>query len=111
MMVGSLLLGSMRGPEQLWTAIVFLSIGIALIPPCYLTLMTMVDPDSLGLGRKAGIVSAANTIGYTLGGALAAFSLKIQSISLESLLIALVGVMIFSVAVLYRHRSGVPVEA
>ncbi|MBO9665245.1 MAG: MFS transporter [Bdellovibrio sp.] len=110
LLVGSTLLGMMQTQNQLWSAIFFLSIGIALIPPCYLTLMTSVDPESLGLGRKAGIVSAANTIGYTIGGALAAISLKIKIVSLEFLLVALVVFMISCIAILYRRRDVV-VEA
>jgi MFS family permease len=92
-------------------AIVFLSVGIALVPPCYLTLMTTVDPQHVGLGRKAGIVSAANTIGYAVGGALAAVTLKIKVFSLETLLIALVVLMMVSIVVLYRQREVVAGEA
>ncbi|UYL07612.1 MFS transporter [Bdellovibrio sp. SKB1291214] len=105
LLVGSVLLQVMNLESQLWTAIVFLSVGIALVPPCYLTLMTMVDPQHVGLGRKAGIVSAANTIGYAVGGAMAALTLKIKLFSLETLLIALVVLMMVSIVVLYRQRE------
>lgn len=111
LLAGSVLLQVMNMESQLWTAIVFLSVGIALVPPCYLTLMTMVDPQHVGLGRKAGIVSAANTIGYAVGGALAAVTLKIKIFSLETLLIALVVLMMVSIVVLYRQREVVAGEA
>ncbi|WP_413557628.1 MFS transporter [Bdellovibrio sp. HCB209] len=110
LLVGSVLLYLMNAPAQLWMAIVFLSIGIALVPPCYLTLMTTVDPQHVGLGRKAGIVSAANTIGYAVGGVLAAITLKIQIFSLEILLISLVALMMISIAILYRQRGNVAGE-
>ncbi|WP_413584638.1 MFS transporter [Bdellovibrio sp. HCB274] len=109
--VGAVLLQVMNMQSQLWTAIFFLSVGIALVPPCYLTLMTTVDAENMGLGRKAGIVSAANTIGYAVGGALAAITLKAKFFSLESLMIALVVLMMISIAILYRQRSVAAVEA
>jgi MFS family permease len=111
LLAGAVLLQVMNMESQLWTAIVFLSVGIALVPPCYLTLMTTVDPQHVGLGRKAGIVSAANTIGYAVGGALAAVTLKIKVFSLETLLIALVVLMMVSIVVLYRQREVVAGEA
>ncbi|WP_246845630.1 MFS transporter [Bdellovibrio sp. ZAP7] len=111
LLAGSILLQVMNLESQLWTAIVFLSVGIALVPPCYLTLMTAVDPEHVGLGRKAGIVSAANTIGYAVGGALAAFTLKIKIFSLETLLVSLVVLMMVSIVILYRQRTVVAGEA
>ncbi|WP_413581981.1 MFS transporter [Bdellovibrio sp. HCB288] len=110
LLVGSVLLLVMNMQSHLWAAIFFLSVGIALVPPCYLTLMTTVDSVHLGLGRKAGIVSAANTIGYAVGGSLAAITLKAQAFSLESLMVFLVLLMMVSIAILYRQRFSAAVE-
>jgi MFS family permease len=106
---GALLLGEMNSQGQLWGAIAMLSVGIALLPPSYLSLMASHGQDS-HLGRRAGLVGAANTLGYTLGGAFAAATFKINLFDIETLMVALVLFIAFNIAVLYRGRHDKPNE-
>lgn len=103
LLCGTLFLGHMSSWNHLWLAMGFLSIGISLIPPCYLALMVSRGSE-LHLGRRAGLAAAANTLGYTLGGALAAATFKLDVFGVESILTALVIVMSFNIALLYKNR-------
>ncbi|KYG63758.1 multidrug resistance protein [Bdellovibrio bacteriovorus] len=101
---GSLLLGEMSSQGELWGAIAMLSLGIALIPPSYLSLMASGHKDT-NLGRRTGLVGAANTLGYSLGGAFAAITFQINRFEVEHLLVAFVVVIGFNIAILYRGRG------
>lgn len=101
---GALLLGEMSSYAELWGAIAMLSLGIALLPPSYLSLMASHNKDTQ-LGRRTGLVGAANTLGYTLGGALAATTFQINRFETENLMVALVVLIGVNIAVLYRGRG------
>lgn len=100
---GSMLLGEMSSQGQLWGAIAMLSLGIALIPPSYLSLMATRNKEKQ-LGKRTGLVGAANTLGYALGGAFAAITFQINPFEIENLLVAFVILMGINIAVLYRGR-------
>ncbi|CAE79455.1 MFS transporter [Bdellovibrio bacteriovorus] len=102
----SLILGDLGGWAQLWLAIVLLSVGLSLIPPCYMALMATRGPE-LQFGRRAGLAAAANTLGYTFGGGLAALTFKLDLFGIESVMTALVVVMALNIALLYRRREAV----
>lgn len=68
--VGTLILLLMNQQYEIWPAIVFISIGIALVQPGNLTFLHETQQGH-ELGRKVGLLSSGNTIGYALGGTLA----------------------------------------
>lgn len=105
LLVGTILIGNLNSDVALWTAILFLSIGISLLPPSYLTLMALRNSETLGLGKRAGMMGAANTLGYAFGGALAAWTFKLDS-KIEIVLLILGVLISLNVFVLYRTRES-----
>jgi MFS family permease len=94
--LGAILLTLMTLPIQLWVAIALISLGIALIHPSNLALVH--QGSSHTLGKKVGLLSSGNTIGYALGGTLASIFLGLGINFLSySILAALVLVSVVSV--------------
>ena len=87
LVVGSIVLFNMREEYQAWISVIFISIGIALIQPSNLTMLHSTSSDT-NLSKNIGLLSSGNTIGYAIGGGLAAFFLG-QDITLLTLGIAL----------------------
>lgn len=104
LLLGSLVLQYMENKTELGIAITFLSVGISLIPPCYLALMAARGSQD-HFGRRAGLAAAANTIGYAVGGAIASFTFKINLISIEMVMTLVSVLMIASIALLYKNRN------
>lgn len=102
--VGSVLLGVMVSYNMLWAAIGLLSVGIALIPPSYLSLIAG-SSSSQSRGRKTGLAAAANTLGYTFGGLVAAMFFKLDTLEMPTVLLLVVFLMAANVAWLYKKDS------
>lgn len=90
---------------QIWLSMMVVSIGIAMIPPAYLTLTTFFSP-SIERGKKFGMINAANTIGYTVGGIFTALTLKIFSHNLALIITTsvLVSAIVLTIIVLQKKR-------
>lgn len=91
--------------SQIWMSMMVVSIGIAMIPPSYLTLTTFFSP-SIERGKKFGMINAANTIGYTVGGVFTAITLKLFSHNLALIITTsiLVSAIVFTIIVLQKKR-------
>lgn len=93
--LGAVILSSMNQSHELWISISFISLGIALIHPSNLALLHL--GGSKNLGKKVGLLSSGNTIGYALGGTLASIFLGINlNILIFLILLGLVGASIMS---------------
>lgn len=90
---------------QIWMSMMVVSIGIAIIPPSYLTLTTVFSPAT-ERGKKFGMVNAANTIGYTVGGIFTALTLKLFSHHLALIITTsvLVSAIVLTIIVLQKKR-------
>ena len=73
---GVVVLGNMDQTMALWISIALISLGIALIHPSNLALVHL-SSDKLSLGKKVGLLSSGNTIGYAIGGTLASLFLGV----------------------------------
>lgn len=93
---------------QIWLSMMVISIGIAMIPPCYLTLMTFFSPEK-ERGKKFGMINAANTVGYTVGGFLTAATLKLFPHNLALIITTsiLVSAIVLTIIVLQKKRIKV----
>lgn len=93
---------------QIWVSMMIVSIGIAMIPPSYLTLTTVFAPAT-ERGKKFGMVNAANTIGYTAGGIFTALTLKIFSHHLALIITTsvLVSAIVLTIIVLQKKRIAI----
>lgn len=90
---------------QIWLSMMTVSIGIAMIPPSYLTLTTFFSPEK-ERGKKFGMINAANTIGYTIGGVFTAFTLKVFSHNLALIITTsvLVTAIVLTIIILQKKR-------
>lgn len=90
---------------QIWMSMLVISVGIAMIPPSYLTITTIFSPAS-SRGKKFGMINAANTIGYTVGGILTAVTLKLFSHHLALIITTsiLVSAIVLTIIVLQKKR-------
>lgn len=93
---------------QIWLSMMIVSIGIAMIPPSYLTLTTFFSPEK-ERGKKFGMINAANTIGYTVGGVFTAFTLKIFSHNLALIITTsvLVTAIVLTIIILQKKRVAI----
>ncbi|MEA9356090.1 MFS transporter [Bacteriovorax sp. PP10] len=94
--------------SQVWMSMMVVSIGIAMIPPSYLTLTTFFSP-SIERGKKFGMINAANTIGYTVGGFFTAVTLKLFSHDLALIITTsvLVSAIVLTIIVLQKKRIAI----
>lgn len=78
---GSILLIHAASFMQLWLAIGSIVIGLGLLPAFYLALLRT-DQTNQSYGKRAGIIAAAHTLGYTAGGFVAGtiYSSKTSSV-------------------------------
>lgn len=90
LILGAGILAFMSATYQVWFAIVFISVGIALIHPSNITIVHQTS-SSESMARKVGLLSSGNTIGYAIGGTLATLFLgfNIHFISFIVLMILL----------------------
>lgn len=105
LLAGSVLLGAMASYGTMWGAIGLLSVGIALIPPSYLSLIAS-SSEGHHLGRKTGLAAAANTLGYTLGGLVAAMTFKLSPLAMPGVLIVVVLLISANIAWLYKKDTS-----
>lgn len=91
--LGALKMAFIGQVKDLWTAITFICAGIALIQPGHLALVHALFPKGK-LGREIGLLSSGNTIGYALGGALAALLLGPHIYKFALVLIGLLSIAI-----------------
>lgn len=90
---------------QIWMSMMVVSIGIAMIPPSYLTMTTFYSP-TIERGKKFGMINAANTIGYTVGGFFTAVTLRVFSHDLALIITTsvLVSSIVLTIIVLQKKR-------
>ncbi len=63
--------------EVLYVAVLFMSLGIALLTPSYTSLMSYLSGSRQGEG--AGALSVAHTLGYAMGGGLSSLGLMVSA--------------------------------
>ena len=73
--IGSLFLVKAHSLAELWISMGFCVVGIGILPSFYLSFLRQVGSQA-SYGKRAGIIAAAHTLGYSSGGAIAAFAFK-----------------------------------
>lgn len=77
LVIGAIILAFMTATIQMGAAIIFISMGIALIYPSHLALVHENYPKE-SMGKNIGLLSSGNTIGYAFGGALTSLLLNFE---------------------------------
>lgn len=106
LVIGSFILMQAASHEEIWIAVVFISLATALIPPAYLALVSQTKREHQGSihGKKLGLASIAHSLGYALGAGLIALSMKLHVLS-ESAVVILISLFILSVVAMLLKTS------
>jgi MFS family permease len=96
LLVGAFLLNAAATLNNVWIAVCILGVGLSLIPPVYLALISKKNSNENAYGRQVGLASIAHSLGYALGAGIMALSLKMNliSITFAIILVSLLTVMI-----------------
>lgn len=81
LIAGSFILNTASTMTSIWTALAFISIGLALIPPVYLALISHSSSSENVHGVKIGFASISHSLGYALGAGMIALSMKMNLVS------------------------------
>lgn len=101
LVAGSFVLMQATSEAQIWFSVVLISFATALIPPAYLALVSQsksAQKESV-YGKKVGLASIAHSLGYALGAALIALSMKLHILS-EAAVVMIVSLSIMVVVIL-----------
>ncbi|MBY0416112.1 MAG: MFS transporter [Bdellovibrionales bacterium] len=96
LLVGAFLLNAADTMPSMWIAVCILGVGLALIPPVYLALISKKNTNENVYGKQVGLASIAHSLGYALGAGIMALSLKMDLISIT---FAIVLVSIFTLLI------------
>jgi len=96
LLVGAFLLNAAVTLNDVWIAVCILGVGLSLIPPVYLALISKKNSNENAYGRQVGLASIAHSLGYALGAGIMALSLKMNliSITFAIILVSLLTLMI-----------------
>lgn len=111
LVIGSYILDFGSTLSIIWSAVVILSFGMALIPPVYLSLISHTKAEVNVNGKKIGFASIAHSLGYAFGAGLIALSMKMNLIS-NMTVITFVSVVtcIIVVALIIREKDFIMPE-
>lgn len=80
LIIGSFVLNAAGTMNGIWGALMLISIGLALIPPVYLALISASAKENV-TGKKIGFASIAHSLGYAFGAGMIALSMKMNIVS------------------------------
>lgn len=81
LIIGSFVLDSASTVAVAWIALMIITIGLALIPPVYMALISHSAATTNVTGKKIGFASIAHSLGYAFGAGLIALSMKLNIVS------------------------------
>lgn len=80
LIIGSFILDAAGTMTGIWGALLMISVGLALIPPVYMALISSSNKENV-TGKKIGFASIAHSLGYAFGSGLIALSMKMNIVS------------------------------
>lgn len=80
LILGSFVLNAAGTMNGIWGALMLISVGLALIPPVYLALISASAKENV-TGKKIGFASIAHSLGYAFGAGMIALSMKMNIVS------------------------------
>lgn len=81
LIIGSFVLDTAGTVPAAWAALMIITIGLALIPPVYMALISHSSAQTNVTGKKIGFASVAHSLGYAVGSGLIALSMKFNIVS------------------------------
>lgn len=102
---GSFILSMAATLTSIWIGIAFISIGLALIPPVYMALISHTSSTENVTGKKIGFASIAHSLGYAVGAGLIAISMKMNLVS-NMTVISFVSVVTFTIVAMLIVRNS-----
>lgn len=104
LILGSFVLNSAGTLNGIWGALMMISIGLALIPPVYLALISASAKENV-TGKKIGFASIAHSLGYAFGAGMIALSMKMNLVSNMTVISFISLVTFFIVASLIFNKT------
>lgn len=104
LLLGAVSLLKIHHENQLPLLVLFLSWGLCVLPPCYMSLIT---EERSQVGFKTSLIAMLNTLGYATGGALLSLVLWLQ-IRIDLLVLTLSLLLLASVLLAHYLRSREP---
>lgn len=95
LILGAVILNNATVTRDIWIAVCILSLGLSLIPPVYLSLISKKSSSENEYGKQVGLASVAHSLGYALGAGLMALVLKVHLFSIG------VAILIVSIAIFF----------
>lgn len=80
LILGSFILNAAGTLNGIWGALMMISVGLALIPPVYMALISSSNKENV-TGKKIGFASIAHSLGYAFGAGMIALSMKMNLVS------------------------------
>lgn len=105
LILGSFILSAAITLMNIWIGIAFISIGLALIPPVYMALISHSNAQENVTGKKIGFASIAHSLGYAVGAGLIAISMKMNLLSNMTVILIVSVVTFVIVASLIVNRA------
>jgi MFS family permease len=105
LILGSFMLNKALSMPLIWSALGFISIGLALIPPVYLALISHSSVEGNVHGVKIGFSSIAHSLGYALGAGMVALSMKMNLVSNMTVIVSISVLTFFVVTSLIFNRT------
>lgn len=96
LIIGSFILNSAATIPAAWIALLIISVGLALIPPVYMALISHSAAATNVTGKKIGFASIAHSLGYAFGAGLIAISMKMNIVS-NMTVISFISIITFAI--------------
>lgn len=104
LILGSFVLNAAGTLNGIWGALMLISVGLALIPPVYMALISASNKENV-TGKKIGFASIAHSLGYALGAGMIALSMKLNLVSNMTVISFISLVTFFIVASLIFNKT------
>ncbi len=100
LITGAIILNSATATKDIWISVCILSVGLSLIPPVYLALISKKHKNAIEneYGKQVGLASVAHSLGYAVGAGLMALVLKLHLFSI-GVAIVIVSIAIFTITI------------
>lgn len=104
LILGSFVLNAAGTLNGIWGALMLISVGLALIPPVYMALISASAKENV-TGKKIGFASIAHSLGYAFGAGMIALSMKLNIVSNMTVISFISLVTFFIVASLIFNKT------
>lgn len=105
MVLGAYLLNNANTRTEIWIAVSILAVGLALIPPIYLALISKKQNEENEYGKQVGLATISHSLGYAVGAGMMALVLKLHFFSIGvAILIASIAIFVLTLRIITKKE-------